>query len=125
MSTDHHESPLVTPFVGLAMASAPGLTHYLPFLRPVTRDNGIVAGIVEGIVPTLGISSILFFACWMVKSRSRASERGLELIGRGLWGRGIEFIRKCHSSTEPSTRFERDDFSPRQSLRLLFMVSST
>jgi hypothetical protein len=58
----------VTPFVGLAVASAPGLSHYLGFFSPLARDNGLASGLAEGVVPALAISLILLAMGYGVQS---------------------------------------------------------
>lgn len=60
----------VTPFVGLAVASAPGLFHYLKFFGPLARDNGLASGLAEGVVPALAISLILLAAGYGIQSES-------------------------------------------------------
>jgi hypothetical protein len=58
----------VTPFVGLAVASAPGLSHYLDFFGPLARDNGLASGLAEDVVPALAISLILLAAGYGIQS---------------------------------------------------------
>jgi hypothetical protein len=58
----------VTPFVGLAVASGPGLSHYLDFFSPLARDNGLASGLAEGVVPALAISLILLAMGYGVQS---------------------------------------------------------
>jgi hypothetical protein len=46
----------VIPFLGLSVASAPGFAHYLGFLAPLERINGLGAGVAEGLIPALVLS---------------------------------------------------------------------
>jgi hypothetical protein len=56
--------------VGLAVASAPGLSHYLDFFGPLARDNSLASGLAEGVVPALAISLILLAAGYGIQSES-------------------------------------------------------
>lgn len=60
----------MTPFVGLAVASAPGLSHYLDFFGPLARDNGLASGLAQGVVPALAISLVLLAAGYGIQSES-------------------------------------------------------
>ncbi len=46
---------VVIPFMGLAVASAPGFASYLGFLKPLTRSDGFGTGVVESLVPAIAI----------------------------------------------------------------------
>lgn len=49
--TSRTELTAVIPLLGLSVASAPGFAHYLGFLAPLERINGLGAGVAEGLVP--------------------------------------------------------------------------
>lgn len=48
------------PFIGLANSTAAGFSHYLGFLEPVARSDGLGSGIVQSIIPAIGITLILW-----------------------------------------------------------------
>lgn len=50
----------VIPFIGLANSSAPGLSHYLGFLRPMAKSDGPGSGIVQGVIPSIGIALVMW-----------------------------------------------------------------
>jgi hypothetical protein len=62
-ATSRTKCTAVIPFLGLSVASAPGFAHYLGFLEPLERINGLGAGVAEGLVPalvlTLAVESIV------------------------------------------------------------------
>lgn len=57
------------PFIGLAVASAPGFSHYLVFLKPLSNTNGIGAGIVEGFVPAVVLTIAFIAGAVLVKRK--------------------------------------------------------
>lgn len=59
---------IVTPFLALSVASAPGLSHYIDFLDPLARNNSLPSGLAESVVPPMAISLILLGAGCGVKS---------------------------------------------------------
>lgn len=50
------------PFLGLTVATAPGLAHYLPFLRQLRDSDGFWTGVVEALVPAFVLSHLLMAA---------------------------------------------------------------
>ncbi|KAJ9103109.1 hypothetical protein QFC21_002531 [Naganishia friedmannii] len=70
-NADDHGGGAVIPFIGLANSTGPGLSHYLGFLRHIANSDGPGNGIVQGIVPSIGIALII----WILK-------RGINLTGR-------------------------------------------
>jgi len=47
------------PFLGLAVASAPGVSSRLTFLEPLSKSNGLGSGIAEGLIAALSITLAL------------------------------------------------------------------
>ncbi|KAJ9110089.1 hypothetical protein QFC19_001760 [Naganishia cerealis] len=61
----------VIPFVGIANSTVPGLSHYLHFLQPIARSDGPGSGIIQSVIPSIGIALIMW-----------ALERGINWTGR-------------------------------------------
>ncbi|KAJ3879447.1 hypothetical protein F5051DRAFT_402847 [Lentinula edodes] len=74
----------LTAAVGLSLATAPDVAHFLPFLAPLLSDNKLGSGIVTIFIPALAISLFtmvaLAFVRWIANIRGSASVSGGRLL---------------------------------------------
>ncbi|KAJ3721861.1 hypothetical protein C8R42DRAFT_709961 [Lentinula raphanica] len=74
----------LTAAVGLSLATAPDVAHFLPFLAPLLNDNELGSGIATLFIPALVISlfiiTSLAFIRWLVSVRGSVSVSGGQLL---------------------------------------------
>ncbi|KAJ3830358.1 hypothetical protein F5880DRAFT_1067127 [Lentinula raphanica] len=74
----------LTAAVGLSLATAPDVAHFLPFLAPLLNDNELGSGIATLFIPalviSLFISTSLAFIRWLVSVRGSVSVSGGQLL---------------------------------------------
>jgi calcium permeable stress-gated cation channel len=60
----------VTAATGLALATAPDVAHYLPFLAPLLDNNGLGTGLATILAPAIAASLFVYLAILTVHCES-------------------------------------------------------
>jgi len=64
-----HSFGLVTAAVGLSLATAPDVAHYIPFLRPLVNGSTIAAGVATVLAPAVAVTLFILLGLALIHCR--------------------------------------------------------